>query len=77
MDKQCGPRMAFARQRYLRLCTPALVLRCSFSEDCASGLRSERWCGAAKLALVQCAAKYVFLFQFCTPYGGGRNLRRA
>jgi hypothetical protein len=66
MDMQCGPRMAFARRRCLGLCTLALVLRFSFSEDCASEVRSEHWCGAAKRTMTRCAAKYAFLFQFCT-----------
>jgi hypothetical protein len=60
MDEQWGPRMAFARRRYFVLCTPASVLRFSFSEDRASELKSEYWCGAAKRSVVHCAAKSAF-----------------
>jgi hypothetical protein len=77
MDEQWGPRMAFARRRYFVLCTPASVLRFSFSEDRASELKSEHWCGAAKRAVVHCAAKSAFLFQFCTTRPRNRNVRRA
>ena len=66
MDTQCGPRLAFVRRRCLELCTLALVLRFSFSEDCASEVGIEHWCGAAKRAMTRRAAKYAFLFQFCT-----------
>lgn len=66
MDTQCGPRMAFVRRRRVGFCTLALVLRFSFSEDCASEVGSEHWCGAAKQTMTRRAAKYAFLFQFCT-----------
>jgi hypothetical protein len=48
------------------LLASALVLRFSFSEDCAKGVKSEHWCGAAKNAVSGCEAKDAFLFQFCT-----------
>ena len=66
MDTQCGPRVAFVRRRCFGLCTLALVLRFSFSEDCASEVGIEHWCGAAKQTMTCRAAKYAFLFQFCT-----------
>jgi hypothetical protein len=66
MDTQCRPRMAFARRRCFGLYTLALVLRFSCSEDCASEVGIEHWCGAANRTMTRRAAKCAFLIQFCT-----------
>ena len=66
MDNSAGPVWP-SRRRCFGLCALTSVLRFSFSEDCASEVESEHWCGAAKRTMVHYAAEYAFLFQFCTP----------
>jgi hypothetical protein len=62
--------MAFARQRCFGLCTSALVLRFSFSEDCAS------WAGMSTGA-AQRRKQWGFVLQnvrFCFNFVPGPHL---